>query len=370
MSYYQLWLDNLYPRAKFLDGLQLVEKAGHSKTLQRQRRDWIDEGKPGYIRDRERRKDGGDSEAGILTTEGFIENDVQSGLAQATSPASDEDAEPGLFVPETNAAAEPEEPDEDELDALLAGQGQPNPTSAERRDVASEDEDDLDALLAEHNARTAKQANLPPKTTNSVAEPEQEEDEDDLDALLNEYHTSHATLQSKPNDVGDPGHTADVAALGPGKEETESMEQPQEQSTATQQASTPSPPHHDTNTPDDALHQESNTSILPLSSPVANDVGMEFESAPSASEKAMALTATLVHDETSMLRHDDDLDLFSSHAMEEDDLMLPEPRLLNTPSKNDDSQGHQSVDFLSSSPMPNDVMEMEDLDALMDGRKN
>jgi replication fork protection complex subunit Csm3/Swi3 len=43
---YQLWLDDLYPRAKFADALLMIEKLGHSKTMQMLRKQWIDEGKP------------------------------------------------------------------------------------------------------------------------------------------------------------------------------------------------------------------------------------------------------------------------------------------------------------------------------------
>lgn len=43
---YQLWLDDLYPRAKFADGLAIIEKLGHSKRIQIMRREWINEGKP------------------------------------------------------------------------------------------------------------------------------------------------------------------------------------------------------------------------------------------------------------------------------------------------------------------------------------
>lgn len=46
MSVYQLWLDELYPRAKFADGLAMIEKLGHSKRIQTMRREWINEGKP------------------------------------------------------------------------------------------------------------------------------------------------------------------------------------------------------------------------------------------------------------------------------------------------------------------------------------
>lgn len=43
---YQLWLDDLYPRAKFADALAIVEKLGHAKRMQMMRKQWIDEGRP------------------------------------------------------------------------------------------------------------------------------------------------------------------------------------------------------------------------------------------------------------------------------------------------------------------------------------
>ncbi|KGM92628.1 uncharacterized protein PADG_11078 [Paracoccidioides brasiliensis Pb18] len=46
LNFYQLWLDNLYPRAKFADGLAIIEKLGHSKRIQIMRKEWINEGKP------------------------------------------------------------------------------------------------------------------------------------------------------------------------------------------------------------------------------------------------------------------------------------------------------------------------------------
>jgi replication fork protection complex subunit Csm3/Swi3 len=47
LGFYQLWLDNLYPRASFADGLKLIEKVGHGKRMQVMRREWIDEGRLG-----------------------------------------------------------------------------------------------------------------------------------------------------------------------------------------------------------------------------------------------------------------------------------------------------------------------------------
>ncbi|KAL1963302.1 hypothetical protein VTN77DRAFT_8525 [Rasamsonia byssochlamydoides] len=46
LNFYQLWLDDLYPRAKFTDGLAMIEKLGHSKRIQVMRREWIEEDKP------------------------------------------------------------------------------------------------------------------------------------------------------------------------------------------------------------------------------------------------------------------------------------------------------------------------------------
>lgn len=46
LRFYQFWLDDLYPRAKFADGLAMIEKLGHSKRMQVMRRTWIDEAKP------------------------------------------------------------------------------------------------------------------------------------------------------------------------------------------------------------------------------------------------------------------------------------------------------------------------------------
>lgn len=46
LNAFQLWLDDLYPRAKFADGLAIIEGLGHTKRMQTMRREWIQEGKP------------------------------------------------------------------------------------------------------------------------------------------------------------------------------------------------------------------------------------------------------------------------------------------------------------------------------------
>ncbi|EPE35388.1 hypothetical protein GLAREA_11087 [Glarea lozoyensis ATCC 20868] len=46
LQFYQLWLDDLFPKARFLDALAMVEKMGHKKMMQSARVEWINEGKP------------------------------------------------------------------------------------------------------------------------------------------------------------------------------------------------------------------------------------------------------------------------------------------------------------------------------------
>lgn len=124
LNMYQLWLDDLYPRAKFADALAIIEKVGHTKRMQMMRKDWIDEGKPrrtteGDVEDEERAQDKpaeglhGESMDGVQQAEATVESDVgQDRQAQTVSGAS--------------AGSAGIEPDEDELDALLAEADQPS----------------------------------------------------------------------------------------------------------------------------------------------------------------------------------------------------------------------------------------------------
>lgn len=43
LDFYQFWLDDLFPKAKFLDALGMVEKLGHKKAIRAARMNWIDE---------------------------------------------------------------------------------------------------------------------------------------------------------------------------------------------------------------------------------------------------------------------------------------------------------------------------------------
>jgi replication fork protection complex subunit Csm3/Swi3 len=209
LNYYQQWLDNLYPRAKFADGLQLVEKVGHSKRMQVMRKEWIDEGKPGYIKkkssaDKDEFEDDDLYGSGeVNTTE--TRTDQRSEAAPNTSTDLDV-ADDSLFIADSNTNRNPsgddDLPEDDELEALLAEQEtrQEPPKAQATTNFDSEGEDDLDALLAEQDTRRAsaptssRAGDQRSGPTTRVPEPFEDE-EDDLDALLAEQETE---IRSKP----------------------------------------------------------------------------------------------------------------------------------------------------------------------------
>jgi len=185
LNYYQLWLDNLYPRAKFADGLQIIEKVGHSKRMQMTRKEWIDEGKPEYAREKALKKSREEEDNDMYGGGGDVqpaESGTNEGLFRNVDSRTAGDAGTGshMFFPDHIGQAAQEEdiaPSDDELDALLAEQNMRSRTPEENPASESEGEDDLDALLAEHETRRE----------NATAKAQDEdENEDDLEALLAE----------------------------------------------------------------------------------------------------------------------------------------------------------------------------------------
>lgn len=174
LSLYQLWLDELYPRAKFLDSLAMVEKLGHSKSLQIMRKDWINESKPHEIYPADDAQDGPSHGEIPLQPSRPAQDIVASTGNQQQRPDNRVDDDPeSLFLSDADAPAAADSgaiahipagsndvPDEDELDALLDDLPAPLPSRkrAPRDPPITQDsmrtspvrEDDLDALRAEH----------------------------------------------------------------------------------------------------------------------------------------------------------------------------------------------------------------------------
>ncbi|CAI6340289.1 unnamed protein product [Periconia digitata] len=142
LNMYQLWLDGLYPRAKFADGLFMIEKLGHTKNIQMMRKEWIDEGRPKNKSDHEDE----------------VQDEIMAGQpardSAETGPVTDDDG-PREKQPERQEPANQTGgtiglgdigPDEDELDALLAegesGGHRPNLTTTGNDPFA----DDMEAM--------------------------------------------------------------------------------------------------------------------------------------------------------------------------------------------------------------------------------
>ncbi|KAF2724496.1 Swi3-domain-containing protein [Polychaeton citri CBS 116435] len=195
LGLYQLWLDDMFPRAKFRDGLTMIERLGHKKRLQVYRRAWIDESKPTTVREDEERLE--DMEmSGTLMNESGDGIFGNNGNAIEDERISEAQRETGLE----------EAPEGDELDALMAeGSQNTSHASPDKRGqsnsnhrMSGQDEpedDELDALLAENEARTGSQPVEQPRRVKMPFE-EDDEDEDELDALLAEHETMRRGDQS------------------------------------------------------------------------------------------------------------------------------------------------------------------------------
>ena len=174
LNFYQLWLDDLYPRAKFADGLAMIEKLGHSKRMQTMRKEWINEGKAKYSTRKDDQKqpedtnndppdrpheskpmnaESGTSERNTSLRTRTVSTDTDSPHeAPQRAGAADDD---GLFISGEEKAVD--QPPEDDLDALLAEDeaGQLNNTGTLQEGVGSnvkgpdnfdDDEEAMDAI--------------------------------------------------------------------------------------------------------------------------------------------------------------------------------------------------------------------------------
>ncbi|KAI1258934.1 Swi3-domain-containing protein [Xylariaceae sp. FL1019] len=187
LSFYQLWLDDLFPKAKFLDALSMVEKAGHKKYLRLKRLEWINEGRPGST-----------------TMNDF--DDLFGGDAQP-----EEERDPAIFPARVatifEASLRPKTPtrdvpddDEDLYDATPKPKNWPPRTTSVYKNYGEPDEDDLDALMAEAEVQQSNSTSLfgNGNTKTNTSRPREEPDEDDLDALMAE---AEAASSSKPAKV-------------------------------------------------------------------------------------------------------------------------------------------------------------------------
>lgn len=236
LSFYQIWLDDLFPKAKFLDALAMVEKAGHKTAMHKARMDWINEGKPrGSIFDDVADDDARPADeaaprepariAPIFERAKTTAAAAAAGSGRPATPDREDlfgdediyDATPRATAPAATGGGG--EPDEDDLDALMAeaeaapplrslfggGGGKPagslfgGPVTAAAAAADGPDEEDLDALMAEQEGSRAP-ASRPAVSSifggGKSTAPPVEEAEDDLDALMAEVEAGGTS--SKP----------------------------------------------------------------------------------------------------------------------------------------------------------------------------
>ncbi|KAL4793771.1 replication fork protection component Swi3-domain-containing protein [Aspergillus venezuelensis] len=189
LNFYQLWLDDLFPRAKFADGLAMIERLGHSKRLQTMRRTWIDEEKPELA--------GGGNSSTDDRSNANINASAED--AHQTIPTNGErhDVIENLFMPDTD-----------------------NPKSVNDPEVDPEDDDfdELDALLREER-EDASAARQTARHNNNDHQPPNEDDFDELDALLREHENEPDAGNSTSRDIKNDTFEADSHA-----DELEAME--------------------------------------------------------------------------------------------------------------------------------------------------
>lgn len=250
MSFYQEWLDDLFPKATFLDALAMIEKIGHKNVIRNQRIQWIDEGKP---RPKVDEGDGEQERQPSLPKEPsriapIFEKTAQ---ARASTPANDDlfgdediyNATPRASIPPKPAG---DIPDDDDLEALMAEADAASAPSAPpfhsifggglpKKPAQSafepDDEDDLEALMAEAEAQTAVSKPTASATGGSIfgggasrrpvqstVEPD---DDDDLEALMAEAEADARPVQSKPTPTSG---SADESRKVTSKQKTASAE--------------------------------------------------------------------------------------------------------------------------------------------------
>ena len=185
LSTYQLWLDDLFPKAKFRDALQIVEKVGHTKRMQVERRVWLDETKP-HRRDQSPVHD----EDGAFTMSGALPQSHSQGDREQDGAGIRDDDSTAAAVQRSGGdhasmgKGDNDIPDDDDLDDIFAEHESSTAVAPLRRQQGpfeddSEDEDDLDALLAEQREPLSRQAGNPSASTSNSDRQEPDPDEDD-----------------------------------------------------------------------------------------------------------------------------------------------------------------------------------------------
>jgi len=183
LGFYQLWLDDLFPRAKFSDGLNMIEKLGHSKRIQIKRREWISKGR---------------------ASAHLEDNDNQPSVSSSERPplSGDTAANPS----DSNSGSEEQAPEKERSSddrvsmanvTSLFGQQSTNPKSPDDRPVVLDEE--LFYSTDEDFGKRSVTKTIPNDDIGALHAPlvdQKDMDSESVDRLLREYEGQHEPTNS------------------------------------------------------------------------------------------------------------------------------------------------------------------------------
>lgn len=189
LAFYQLWLDDLFPKARFLDALAMVEKMGHKRQMQIARMEWINEGRPkSYVHE-----DSLFDDPALPTAENADREKTASRVAPIFEKAATErpktpeenlDAEMGDLYDATPTAARQTAQMEGQASIFGGASGGGSLFGPAKTQVVDDapPEDDLDALLAEEEMMQAE-AKTQAIPNASKVPPQEDNFDDEMEAM-------------------------------------------------------------------------------------------------------------------------------------------------------------------------------------------
>jgi replication fork protection complex subunit Csm3/Swi3 len=190
LAFYQLWLDDLFPKARFLDALAMVEKMGHKRQMQVARMEWINEGRPksSFHEDSlfgEPAVPTGENDGGERTAPRIAPIFEKAAVERPKTPEGDVDAEMDDLYDATPRAARQPAQTEAQISISGGGSGGGSLFGPARVPIIDDGppEDDLDALLAEEEMLQAESAKTQALSSASKVAPQESSFDDEEEAM-------------------------------------------------------------------------------------------------------------------------------------------------------------------------------------------
>ncbi|KAK6532226.1 chromosome segregation in meiosis- protein [Arthrobotrys megalospora] len=181
LKFYQIWADNLFPKAQFKDVIEMIEKLGSSRGMQRKREEWIEEFKTKRANEDDRlirkAREVLEADAPKIDGKGRIVLRIADPLNKPEGPGPGERPREGpdvqIGVPESNRIEtvrkdnddslffdDDDDDDLDELDEILKQAEISRPAGTARLESRDHDEmDELDAIMRDMETDTGTNTN-------------------------------------------------------------------------------------------------------------------------------------------------------------------------------------------------------------------